>query len=61
MSKTIDKYHTSITTILLLAIIYLLMIGLMTDEEVTTTEPEVVTQIVYVYITNNDIKEEKYR
>ena len=59
MSKTIDKYHTSITTILLLAIIYLLMLGLKAEEECTVTEPEVTTQIVYVYITNNDIKEEK--
>ena len=59
MNKTIGKYHTSITTILLLAIIYLLMLGLKAEEECTVTEPEVTTQIVYVYITNNDIKEEK--
>ena len=59
MNKTIDKYHASITTILLLVIIYLLMLGSMTEEEHTITEPEVTTQIVYVYVTNNDIKEEK--
>ena len=58
MIESIKKYHSSITIILLLAIIYLLMLGLMTDEEVITTKPEIITQIVYVYITNNDIRDE---
>lgn len=59
MIESIKKYHSSITIILLLVIVYLLMVLLFAEREVVVKEPEIVThtKVVYVYVTNNDIKE----